>query len=118
LLRQEILRGNWQAGEFFATEEDLVQRYQVTRGVVREAVSRLRSLGILTGRKNKGLLIDTPDPIKLLEQVAPFFVRTAQDLQQIASLRYSLLLGAVDAAVQNATQQQLDAFTQLADEWD
>lgn len=116
LLRQDILQGNWQPGDFYATEDELVQRHGVTRGVVREAVSRLRALGILTGRKNKGLLIDRPDPVALLEQVAPFFVRTGEDLHQIAGLRYNLLVGAVDAAVANATEEQLKKITELAQE--
>ncbi len=117
-LRQDILQGSWQVGDFYATEEELVQRHQVTRGVVREAVSRLRALGILTGRKNKGLLIDSPDPIRLLEQVSPFFVRSGKDLHQIAGLRYNLLVGAVDAAVENATDEQMARLTSLAREWD
>lgn len=118
LLRQDILQGSWQPGDFYATEDELVQRHGVTRGVVREAVSRLRALGILTGRKNKGLLIDKPDPAALLEQAAPFLVRTGEDLHQIAGLRYNLLVGAVDAAAANATEEQLQQLTELAAEWD
>jgi GntR family transcriptional repressor for pyruvate dehydrogenase complex len=45
-LRDEILRGRYRCGERLPSERDLVERFGVHRGAVREALKRLESLGL------------------------------------------------------------------------
>jgi len=46
ILRDEILSGQYRAGERLPSERDLVERFQVSRGAVREALKQLQQLGI------------------------------------------------------------------------
>jgi GntR family transcriptional repressor for pyruvate dehydrogenase complex len=46
LLRDEILRGQYRAGERLPSERDLALRFEVSRGGIREALKRLEQLGI------------------------------------------------------------------------
>jgi len=46
LLTDEILRGQYRAGERLPSERDLARRFQVNRGAVREAVKKLEQLGL------------------------------------------------------------------------
>ena len=47
ILREEILRGQYRAGERLPSERDLSARFEANRGAVREAVKKLEQLGIV-----------------------------------------------------------------------
>lgn len=46
ILREEILSGQYRAGERLPSERDLSERFKVSRGAVREALKQLQQLGI------------------------------------------------------------------------
>jgi DNA-binding FadR family transcriptional regulator len=105
-------------GAFFMTESDLAQEYAVSRTVAREAVGRLKALGILEGRKRKGLVVRRPDPLRLLECSLPSMLASQEDIAELAMLRRVLELGAIDLAVQNATDEQIERLGELASEFE
>ncbi len=47
ILREEILRGQYRAGERLPAERDLAARFEANRGAVREAIKKLEQLGIV-----------------------------------------------------------------------
>lgn len=48
ILRDEILRGQYRAGERLPSERDLSSRFETSRGTVREALKKLEQLGLAT----------------------------------------------------------------------
>jgi len=60
-----IEKSSLREGDFFATESELEEKFQISRPVLREALSRIRALGFLESRKRKGLIVSKPDPINL-----------------------------------------------------
>lgn len=46
MLREEVLRGQYRAGERLPSERDLASRFETTRGVVRVALKKLEQLGL------------------------------------------------------------------------
>lgn len=56
-LAQEVRSGRWVEGHKLPTEAVLVQQFGVSRTVVREAVSRLKSLGLLESRQGSGVFV-------------------------------------------------------------
>ena len=58
-LAKEVHSGRWEAGHKLPTEAVLVQQFGVSRTVVREAVSRLKSLGLLESRQGSGVFVKT-----------------------------------------------------------
>jgi GntR family transcriptional repressor for pyruvate dehydrogenase complex len=57
VIAAEIRAGGPAAGEKLPTEAALVQRFAVSRTVIREAVSRLKSLGLVESRQGSGLYV-------------------------------------------------------------
>ena len=57
LLRQHLESGEWAPGDKLPTEQQLTEQFQVSRTVVREAVSRLKSMGLLTSRQGAGMFV-------------------------------------------------------------
>ena len=53
-LRDEILAGRYGGGNSFPTENDLCQRYKVSRFTVREALRRLQAEGLIERKRGSG----------------------------------------------------------------
>lgn len=112
-IRQRIQREQLADGSFFMTEAQLASEYGVSRTVTREAVSRLQALGILEGRKRKGLLVRHPDPLRLLSSSLPSLVASPNDWRELAQLRYALEVGAIELAIRMASDGQIDGLGQI-----
>src|SRR5690606_18068756 len=97
-IRKRIQRDQLPDGSFFMTESQLAAEYGASRTVIREAVSRLQALGILEGRKRKGLLVRRPDPLRLFSSGLPSLVDSPDDWLELAQLRYVLEVGAIELA--------------------
>jgi GntR family transcriptional repressor for pyruvate dehydrogenase complex len=59
-LATEIRRGGLAPGDKLPTEAQLVGQFGVSRTVVREAVSRLKSLGLVDSRQGSGVFVRQP----------------------------------------------------------
>src|SRR5690349_5425349 len=57
LITQEIAAGRLKPGDQLPTEQALSQSYGVSRNVVREAIARLRSEGIVQSRQGVGAFL-------------------------------------------------------------
>lgn len=115
-LRKRIQSSKLADGELFMTEAELAEEYGVSRTVAREAVGRLAAIGLLEGRKRKGLVVRRPDPLHLLQLGLPSLVDSEEDVSELAMLRYVLEMGAIELAIQNGTDQQIQQLSELANE--
>jgi len=61
-LSAEIKQGRLAPGDKLPTEARLVAQFQVSRTVVREAVSRLKSLGLVESRQGSGVFVSLQPP--------------------------------------------------------
>ncbi len=113
-IRRRVQREQLADGSFFMTETQLAAEYGVSRTVAREAVSRLQALGILEGRKRKGLLVRHPDPLRLLSSSLPSLAAAPDDWRELAQLRYALEVGAIELATRNATDKQIERLEEIA----
>ncbi len=66
-LRRQIEGGLVQPGQRLPTEQALAAQYAVSRTVVREAVSRLRSSGLLVARQGSGMFVAAQDAARPLD---------------------------------------------------
>lgn len=57
VLTAEIVQGRLRTGDRLATEQVLAERFGVSRSVVREAIARLRSDGIVQARQGVGVFV-------------------------------------------------------------
>ncbi len=61
-LAARIQAGRLEAGEKLPPEARLVEQFQVSRTVLREAVSRLKSLGLVDSRQGSGVYVSASPP--------------------------------------------------------
>ena len=63
ILRTELARGVWQPGDLMPTETDLVERFSVSRIIVRQALDMLVKDGLIYRQRGKGTFVcASPDP--------------------------------------------------------
>ncbi|MSR60308.1 MAG: FadR family transcriptional regulator [Planctomycetaceae bacterium] len=115
-IRHRIQTERLPDGSFFMTEAQLAAEYGTSRTVTREAVSRLQALGLLEGRKRKGLIVRCPDPLRLFQNSLPSLMTSPGDWRDLAQLRYAIEVGAIELAVRAATHEQIDRLGQIEQE--
>ncbi len=119
-IRTDVMSAGLREGDLFMTTDQVVERYEVSRTIAREAVNQLSALGVLEGRQRLGLLVGRPDPVALMGQCMPFYAGAAgtENLRALAELRYVLEMGAIDFAATNATEEQKAGLVELAARFD
>jgi DNA-binding FadR family transcriptional regulator len=67
-LRADIERAGWPVGEVLGSETDLIERYKVSRAILREAVRILEHHGAVQTKRGPhgGLIVTAPDSAALL----------------------------------------------------
>lgn len=96
-LRSAIILGHF-APEEHLREVDLAERFQVSRGPVRDALALLEREGLVVSRRNRGVVVAG---------------LTRRDIEEVYELRLALELLAVRHAAHRRTEDDLDAMATL-----
>lgn len=95
-LRDYIKRNNFQAGDALPKELELVEILGVSRSVVREALSRLRMLGMVDTRKGRGMVLTEPDVLSGFERLLEPHFLAQNTMKQLFEIRLMLEVGLSD----------------------
>ena len=109
--------GGLVAHDRLPTEMELVGRLGVSRTVVREAVKRLETMGLVTIERGRGTYVASQDTLMNCARL----VRTAMtissgELAQFIELRAAIEYYAVRQAAQLATPEEVDELASLCEE--
>ncbi|MBP0598152.1 FadR family transcriptional regulator [Herbaspirillum sp. LeCh32-8] len=88
-LEQLILTQHWRAGDKLPTEAEIVRQFQVSRTVVREALSRLQAAGLVATRHGIGTFVLEPRPPAMF-RLDPDDLETSFEVLAVLELRISL----------------------------
>lgn len=102
-LATEIRRGGLAPGDKLPTEAQLVEQFGVSRTVVREAVSRLKSLGLVDSRQGSGVFVRQPSSF------APLNFEVQQAASQAAVIQMVEVRRALEAEVAALAAQRRSA---------
>lgn len=105
--------GNFKPGDTIPKEEELSKALNVSRPVIREAMSRLRMFGMIESRKRRGAILRQPDLIGALERVLMPNMLSEETRQDIFELRLVLELGIADFLFLRLTPKDLEELGQL-----
>ena len=110
-LRTRIESGTLQPGDRLPTELALAAEYAVSRTVVREAVSRLRSSGLLVARQGSGVFVAPRDAARPLDFDARVLANLGAVLD-VVEVRRALESEVAALAAARATDAQRTAIRQ------
>src|SRR5262249_43539251 len=118
-IREVIEQGRLRAGDRLPTEAELSEQLGVSRTVVREAVSQLESLGLLSVQRGRGTFVGNWSSLtSCVEMLRTTLALSPGELVQFTEFRTALECHAARRAAERATEQDLADLKELCDEMD
>ncbi len=100
-------------GDVIPKEVELVELLGVSRTVIREAITRLRTMGIVESKKKKGSVITSPDIVGIMSKSMNPYILDEDTLREIFELRLVLEIGMADLIFQKITQKDIDELKEI-----
>lgn len=109
LLRQQKLK----VGDSIPKEIELAERLGVSRTVIREALLRLRLMGLIDSRKKKGAVITSPDLFSNLSKSMNPHILSPETLREIFEIRLVLEIGMADFLFHRITKEDISELRKI-----
>jgi len=113
-LREYFKKKAFKPGDQLPKELELAAALGVSRNVLREALSRLRMLGMIESRKKRGMVLAMPDILGGFERVLDPLIMNDDTLQDLFELRLVLEMGLADILFINKTDKILGELEAIA----
>ena len=88
-----IRRAGLAAGDALPKEQELAERLKVSRHVVREGLSRLKTLGMIDSRKRRGMTLARPNAFAGVSKLAEARLFSENERREMMGLRVVMELG-------------------------
>jgi GntR family transcriptional regulator, transcriptional repressor for pyruvate dehydrogenase complex len=112
-LLQYFKRNKLSAGDPIPKELDLATSLGVSRTVVREALLRLRTLGLIDSKKHRGMILTEPNIINSFERIMDPSLLGMNILKNLFELRLILEMGMADFIFERKTQDDIDELEEI-----
>ena len=113
-LREYFKKKSFKPGDQLPKELELSAALGVSRNVLREALSRLRMLGLIETRKKRGMLLAMPDVLGGFERVLDPLIMNDDTLQNLFELRLVLEMGLADILFISITDKSIKELEAIA----
>ena len=108
-----IKENNLDVGAVLPSEQELSVSLGVARSVLREALSRLKMLGVIETRTRKGMIIKEPSLFEPLKKIIEMNILSDKAMTEILGLRIALELGMVDDIFEHVTDRHIEELTRI-----
>ena len=110
-----IRRSRLKPGDMLPKEEELSQQLDVSQHIVREGISRLKSLGLIESRKRKGMILTHPNAFAGVSKLAEAKLFTKSECREFMQLRVYMEIGMAETIFRRKTESDLRELRTLAD---
>lgn len=100
-------------GDPIPKELDLTQSLGVSRTVIREALLRLRMVGLIESKKKRGAILSNPDLLSLLQKTLYPSMMDQNTLRDIFEMRLVLEIGMADLIFHRITKKDIKDLEQI-----
>lgn len=100
-------------GDALPKELDLAESLGVSRTVVREALLRLRTIGLIESKKHKGAVLTNPDILLPLRKVFHPSILDHTTLRDLFEMRLALEVGMADFIVNKITDEDIKELEEI-----
>ena len=115
-LRSYIIENNLQAGDPIPTEQELSDRFRVSRISVREATKALSLLGLLSSTPRRGTIINEPDIAKIGNFIGFHFASSNHAKHDLLELRLIIEVGQLKHAMVNMTEKSYEEIINISND--
>lgn len=115
-LRASILGNGLAPGDPLSSEQELISRYGIARGTVREALRLLESEGLIEIRRGRsgGIFVREPDLSEVSRSVGVWLAMRGTTMRHLLDFRMLVEPFAAEAAARSATPEQRDWLIRIA----
>jgi len=118
MVEQQILEsihtGKVTSGSPLPSEQEIAEKMNVSRNVVREALSSLKALGMVESRRKRGMVVTCPESFDALKKVLHPGVMNKNQASELRELRIIIELGLAESLFKNATSQDIKDLEKIA----
>lgn len=100
-------------GDSIPKEIELAEALGVSRTVVREALLRLRMMGLIESKKKKGAVITSPDLFGVMSKSMNPHILDQETLKEIFEIRLVLEIGMADFIFQRITKEDIEELKKI-----
>ncbi|SEN23520.1 FadR/GntR family transcriptional regulator [Lihuaxuella thermophila] len=104
-LKEQILSGVYQPGERLPSLRELGERLGVGQSTIREAISSLKTMGLVTIQQGGGTFVTPYKPEELLSAFETIQPVTKQDIISLLEVRKIIEIGIVRLAAERSTEE-------------
>ncbi|WP_347860782.1 FadR/GntR family transcriptional regulator [Salimicrobium sp. PL1-032A] len=105
-----IKDGDLKPGDKLESVETLAKKFQVGRSAIREALSGLRSMGLLEMKQGEGTYVKEFEASKFTLPVPSAFLMNIKDVKELYQVRKMLEVGTAGLAAENHGEEDLVAI--------
>lgn len=110
-----IVNNSFKIGEGLPTEDEFTELLGVSRVVVREALSRLRMLGIVETKRKRGTILKSPDFFGGMRTIIDSGTLEKETLKDLFELRLMLEIGMADFIFDRKTDDDIKLLREIVE---
>jgi GntR family transcriptional regulator, transcriptional repressor for pyruvate dehydrogenase complex len=103
-----IKKNELRPGNSLPNEIELTMELGISRNVLREALSRLRMLGIIESRTKRGIIIQEPSLLTGFEKAVEPYLLSENTIIEMMGMRIIIELGLIDFLFENLTAENVN----------
>lgn len=100
-------------GDTLPNEQVLATELGISRNVLREALSRLKMLGIVQSRTKRGIVIQEPSMLSSFEKVIEPYLLSEKAITDMIGMRVVLEIGLTDFIFLNLTEKKINELENI-----
>jgi GntR family transcriptional repressor for pyruvate dehydrogenase complex len=117
-IRDIVEKGELGPGSRLPSETDLADQFQISRNVLREAIKRLESIGLLNVRRGLGTFVGDGETLDTTTKLVRSAIAISpRDVSKVAEFRRAIECDAVRIATLNATAEDIDELQRIYDDF-
>lgn len=105
---QQMISNEYKNGDRLPVENELARKFNVSRITIREAMIKLKALGIVEVRQGDGTFVSDLTPSSFMAPIVPMLTLNNTDIREIFEVRILLECKAVENAALHATPEELE----------
>lgn len=112
-IREYLKNKKLRPGDPIPGETELSERLNVSRNVIREALSRFRMLGLIEARKKRGMILTRPDIFSGLERVLDPHLLGEDTVRDIFGMRLVIEMGIAELLFMHKTDEDIEMLEEI-----
>lgn len=114
----EILEGELKSGDKLPIETELMEKYDTSRTVIREAIKMLTSMGVLIIKRGSGTFVADRVNTSMINPLIFSMIINPKGSYELYELRTVIESGAIKLAIDNATEEDIEKIKDNLDRYE